>query len=124
VDQLEEKSLPPKEACYSKLNEEDITDQDYEHAKTVWKKNRYKNCKYQELYNISDALLLTDILANFRDVCIKNCNLDPAWFYTASGLAWEAMLKITKVELELLSDVDMMLMLKQRIRGGVAMDSN
>ena len=73
--------------------------------------------EYQELYNISDALLLADVLANFRDVCIKNYNLDPAWFYTAPGIAWEAMLKITKVELELLSDVDMMLMLRQGIRG-------
>ena len=80
--------------------------------------------EYQELYNISDALLLADVLANFRDVCIKNYNLDPAWFYTAPGLAWEAMLKITKVELELLSDVDMMFMLRQGIRGGVAMVSN
>jgi len=80
--------------------------------------------QYQELYNISDALLLADVLANFRDVCIKNYNLDPAWFYTAPGLAWEAMLKITKVELELLGDVNMMLMLRQGIRGGVAMVSN
>jgi len=80
--------------------------------------------EYQKLYNISDALLLADVIANFRDVCIKNYNLDPAWFYTAPGLAWEAMLKITKVELELLSDVDMMLMLKQGIRGGVAKASN
>jgi len=88
VDQLEEKSLPPKEAFYSKLNEEDITDQDYEHAKTVWKKIGIKTVReYQELYNISDALLLADILANFRDVSIKNYNLDPAWFYTAPGLA-------------------------------------
>ena len=100
VDRLEENSLPPKEAFYSKLNEENITDQDYEHAKTVWKKFGIKTVRqYQELYNISDALLLADVLANFRDVCIKNYNLDPAWFYTAPGLAWEAMLKITKVSM-------------------------
>ena len=118
VDRLEDKSLPPKEAFYSKLNEENITDQGYEHAKTVSKKFGIKTVReYRELYNISDALLLADVLASFRDVCTENYNLDPAWFYTAPGLAWEAMLKITKVELELLSDVDMMLMLRQGIRG-------
>jgi len=110
VDQLEEKSLPPKEEFYSNLNEEDITDEDYEHAKTVWKKFGIKPVsEYQELYNTSDALLLADVLANFRDVCIKNYSLDPAWFYTAPGLAWEAMLKITKAEL------DMMLILRHGI---------
>jgi len=62
--------------------------------KTVWKKFGIKTVRqYQELYNISDVLLLADILANFRDVCMNNYNLDPAWFYTAPGLAWEAMLK-------------------------------
>ena len=80
VNRLQEKSLPSKEAFYSKLNEENITDQDYEHAKTVWKKFGIKTVRqYQELYNISDALLLADVLANFRGVCIKNYNLDPAW---------------------------------------------
>ena len=88
LDRLEEKYLPPKEAFYSKLNEENITDQYYEHAKTVWKKIGIKTVRqYQELYNISDALLLADVLANFREVCIRNYNLDPAWFYTAPGLA-------------------------------------
>ena len=76
VDRLEEKSLPPKETFYSKLNEENITDQDYEHAKTVGKKFGIKTVsEYQELYNISDALLLADVLANFRDVCIRNIQL-------------------------------------------------
>ena len=66
--------------------------------------------KYHDIYNRSDVLVLADVFGNFRDVCIKNYNLDPAWYYTAPGLAWNAALKITGVKLELLSDRDMLLM--------------
>ena len=79
---------------------------------------------YHDLYNQSDVLLLADVFENFRDVCLKNYNLDPAWYYTAPGLAWDAALKITRVELELLSDPDMLLMIEQGLRGGVSMISN
>ena len=79
---------------------------------------------YHNLYNRVDVLILTDVFENFRDICIKNHNLDPAHYYTAPGLAWDAALKVTKVELELLSDMDMLLMVKKGIRGGVSMISN
>ena len=67
---------------------------------------------------------MADVFENFRDICIKNYNLDPAHYYTAPGLAWDAALKSTKVELELLSDMDMLLMVEKGIRGGVSMISN
>ena len=67
---------------------------------------------------------MADVFENFRDICIKNYNLDPAHYYTAPGLAWDAALKVTKVELELLSDMDMLLMVEKGIRGGVSMISN
>ena len=68
-----------------------------------------KNLKdNHNLYNQVDVLLLTDVFENFRDICIKNYNLDPAHYYTALGLAWDAALTVTKVELELLSDMDML----------------
>jgi len=60
---------------------------------------------------LSDVLLLADVVENFRDVCIDNYGLDPAWYYTSPGLAWNAALKMTGVELELLSDYDMLLMI-------------
>jgi len=56
---------------------------------------------------------------NFKDLCIQNYKLDPAWYYTCPGLAFDAALKITDVKLELLSNYDMILMIKRRIRGGV-----
>ena len=119
MDKLAEAALPLKEAFYSKLNDEQISDEDYEHAKKIWKEFNMKTLmEYHELYNISDVLLLADVFENFRDVCIKHYNLDPAWYLTAPGLAWDAMLKTTKVKLELLTDIDMLLMIKNGIRGG------
>ena len=79
---------------------------------------------YHNLYNQVDVLLLADVLENFRDICIKNYKLDPAHYYTAPGLAWDAALKVTEVELKLLSDIDMLLMVEKGSRGGVSMISN
>ena len=78
---------------------------------------------YHDLYLKSDVLLLAHVFENFRDVCMENCKLDPAWYYTAPGLAWDACLKKTKVDLELLKDPDMLLMVEKGIRGGVSMIS-
>ena len=82
----------------------------------------FKDC--HDLYNVSDVLLLADVIENFRDVCMENYQLDPAWYYTDPGLAWDAALKITEVQLELLSDPDMLLMFEKGIRGGISMVSN
>jgi len=64
--------------------------------------------------------LLADVFDNFRDMCIKNYGLDPAWYFTSPELAWDAALKTIGVELELLSNYDMLLMIKQGIRGGIS----
>ena len=125
VDRLKETRLPPKSAFYSKLNDADISDEDYEHARTVWKEFGRKTLReYHDLYNLSEVPLLADVFENFRDVCIDNYGLDPAWYFMSPGLAWDAALKTTGVELELLSDYDMLLMIKQRIRGGISTISN
>ena len=65
-------------------------------------------------------ILLADVFETFRDVCMTNYELDPAWYYTAPGLAWDAALKMTKVELELLTDIEMLDMAEEGIRGGVS----
>ena len=67
----------------------------------------------------SDTLLLADVFENFRQSCLKNYELDPAHFVSLPGLAWQACLKKTKVELELLTDYDMLLMPEEGIRGGI-----
>ena len=124
-ERFNDEQLPPKEAFYSKLTDECISDDDYKHAHAVWDEFGMKTFKdYHDLYNKSDVLLLADVFENFRDVCMKNYQLDPAWYYTAPGLAWDACLKKTGVELELLSDPDMLLMFEKGIRGGISMISN
>ena len=74
----------------------------------------------EKYISFTKDMLLADVFENFRDVCIENYKLDPAWYYTAPGLAWDACLKKTEVRLELLNDVDMLLMIEKRIRGGVS----
>ena len=82
-EKLKEIELPPKEAFYSKLNDEGISDEDYKHARKVWEMSEMKNLKnYHNSYNQVDVLLLADVFENFRDICIKNYKLDPAHYYT------------------------------------------
>ena len=108
LEKLNEKELPPKKTFYSNLNDEVISDEDYEHAQKVWKEFGMKSMRdYQDLYLMSDVLILADVFENFRKVCLDNYKLDPAWYYTSPGLSWDAMIKLTKVELELLTDPDM-----------------
>ena len=112
IEKFSETQLPPQESFYSKLNGEVISDDDYSHAQKVWDEFQCKTFRdYHDLYNVSDVLILADVFENFRDVCIENYNIDPAHHYTAPGVAWDAALKMTKIELELLSDYDMLLMM-------------
>ena len=115
-----ETKLPEKEQFYSNLNLENITDADYMHAKRICKDFEIKkSAEYHDLYLKSDVLLLTDVFENFRIICFKIHNLNLIRFISAPGLAWQAALKKTKVNLELLTDIDMLLMVENRIRGGI-----
>ena len=71
------------------------------------------------MYVQSDVLLLVDAFENFRNMCIDVYELDPAHFLSAPGLAWQACLKKSRVELELITDFDMLLMVEEGIRGGM-----
>ena len=125
LEKLKETKLPPKEAFYSRLNDGGISDEDYAHAQKVWRMFKMEYFKeYHELYNKVDVLLLADVFENFRNICLENHELDPAHYYTAPGLAWDTALKITGVNLELLSDIDMLLIVEKGIKGGVSMISN
>ena len=115
-----EKELPVKESFYSNLTMEDISDTDYKHASNVFEKFYLNNLgDYHDLYVRSDMLLLADVFENFRNSCLNNYELDPAHFVSLPGLAWQACLKKTNVELELITDYDMLLMIENGIRGGI-----
>ena len=119
-EKFNETSLPSKQEFYSNLNMEDIDKTDYRHGNNVFKSFKLENVgDYHDLYVKSDTLLLADVFENFRDMCIKEYELDPAHFVSLPGLAWQACLKKTNVELELLTDYDMLLMVEKGIRGGI-----
>ena len=93
LERFDEISLPNKEAFYSSLNMEDITDVHHRHAKRVFKNLYNKDLgDYHDLYVQSDTLLLADVSENFRNKCIEMYELDPAHFLSAPGLAWQACL--------------------------------
>ena len=84
---FDETTLPPKEAFYSNLNLETISDDDYAHAQKVWEVFEIKNCgEYHDLYVQCDALLLADV-ENFKDKGIEIYELDPVYIMSAPGLA-------------------------------------
>ncbi len=118
---LNDVQLPPKEAFYSQLTDSHISDEDYEHAQKVWKAFGCKTMRdYHDLYLKTDVLLLADVMTEFRKTCKNTYGLDALHYYTSPGLAWDAMLKYTKTELDLISDPDMYLMIEKGIRGGVS----
>ena len=101
-EKFNDTKIPPREAFYSNLSGRGITEKDYKHAWNVWNSFKMKTFKeYHELYNITDVLLLADVFENFRDICLKNYGLDPVYYFTAPGLAWDACLKMTNIDLEL-----------------------
>ena len=119
-ERFNETLLPSKESFYSNLHMENIGDIDYRHGNNVFKRFKLKNLgEYHDLYVQSDTLLLADVFENFRNMCLKVYELDPAHFLSLPGLAWQARLKKTNVKLELLTDYDMLLMVEEGIRGGI-----
>ena len=86
----------------------------------MFKELKLKNLgNYHDLFLQSGTLLLADVYENFRNKCIEIYGLDPAHFLSATGLAWQACLKKTRVKLELLADVDMLLIIEKGIRGRI-----
>ena len=118
-ERFSEISLPNKEDFYSNLNMEDISNIDYRHANNVFKMFKLENLgDYHDLYVQRDTLL-ADVFNNFRDMCIKEYELDPAHFLSLPGLAWQTCLNKTNIELELLTEYDMLLMVEEGINGGI-----
>ena len=109
----------------SDLTGEDISDEDFEFYKEICNKFNIKTLgEYHDLYLQSDVLLLSDVFENFRETCFQYYKLDPAHYYSAPGLSWNACLKMTGIELELISDVDMYLMIEKGLRGGMSVISH
>lgn len=124
-EKLDYTQLPSKEDFYSKLNEEHITDEDYQHAQRVWSIFEMKTLRfYLETYLQNDVLLTADIIINFRKTCMKIYGLDPLRYYTLPSLSMDAMLKKTEVKLELLTCSEMYHFIERGMRGGLAVVSH
>ena len=72
--------------------------------------------EYHDLYLKTDVLLLANVYEKF----IKTYGLDPCHCFSSPGLSWDAVLKMTKVKLELISDIDMHLFIEKGMRGGIS----
>ena len=119
-ERFDETKLPSIDKFYSNLKLENLTDSDYRYVNRVFKKSELKNMvEYHDLYVNSDTLLLCDVFENVRNKCIEIYEVDPAHFLSAPRLAWQACLKKTGINIELLTDVHMLLMVEKGIRGRI-----
>ena len=120
-NRIEETELPNKKEFFNDLNNTAISDSEYQHARKVWDSFKIKNLgEYHDLYLKTDVLLLSDVFQNFRNKCLKYYGLDPCHYFTSPGLSWDAMLKKTKVKLDLITDIDMLLFIEKGMRGGIS----
>ena len=116
-----ENSIPAREIFYNKQTQSDIADEDYEHAQKIFSKMRCKNLgEYMLLYVKTDALLLCDVFENFRELSLSYYGLDPCQYFSLPGLSYDAMLKMTGVKLDLITDIEMQTMIEDNIRGGIS----
>ena len=119
-EKFNETSALEKEDFYSHLDMEEITYADYAQEKIVCKDFEIKNLgEYHDLYVQSDTLLLADVFDNFRNISLEIHELYPAKFFSCPGLAMQATFKKIKIELDLLTDIDMLLMVEKGLRGAI-----
>ena len=124
-EKFNQTELPAEGHFYSILNDQHITNDEYDHAKKVWKAFKIKTMgEYHDLYLGSHVLLLADVFKSFRKTCLQYYSLDPCHYLTSPGLSWDAMLKMTNIKLELMIDVDMYQFIEKRMRGGVSYIAN
>ena len=124
-EKFNQMELPNKDEFYSIQNDQHITDDEYDHANKVWNTFMIKTMgEYHDLYLVSNILLLTDVFENFRKTCMQYYKLDPCHYFTSPSLSWDAMLKMTNIKLELMTDIDMFQFIEKGMRGGVSYIAN
>ena len=95
---FDQTELPTTDQFYSILNDQHITNDEYNHAKKVRKVFNIKTMgEYHDLYLKSDVLLLADVFESFRKTCLQYYKLDPCNYFTSPRLSWDAMLKMTNI---------------------------
>ena len=108
--------MPDKSKFFSSLKDSGINEKEYERAVNVWKLFKINNFgHYHDLYLKTDVLLLVDVFEKFVKICLNYYRLDPCHFFSSSRLSWDATLKMTKIKLELISDVTLHLLFEWEV---------
>ena len=127
-----EKKLPARKNVFSstkkgkigddgKISDGHISVKDYLTCEKIWDKFEMKNMgDYHDHYLKKDVLLSADVFEKFIDTCLKFYGLDPCHYFSSPGLNWDAMLKMTGVKLETISDTDKYLFIEKGLRGGIS----
>ncbi|GBN08354.1 hypothetical protein AVEN_87773-1 [Araneus ventricosus] len=120
IDKLKEKQLPARAAFFNVLTNMPITETEYNHAQLVFQNFKCKTlADYLELYQNVDTIMLAEVFISFRRTAMQYYELDPVHFVTSAELTWNAGLKFTKVELQLLSNVNDYIWFESQMRGGI-----
>ena len=124
-DKFEDTKLPPREQFYSHLKAESVSEDEYAYAQKIWNKFNIQNLSHcHDLYLTLDVFLLADVFENFRRMSLNYYELDPCHYHTFPELLFDACLKMTKLELELLCDPEQFHFVENSIRGGVSVVSH
>ena len=119
-DRLNENKLPSIESFFSKLSNKNITKKEYNSAVTLFESMKCKTIKdYHDIYLKLDVLLLADIIENYRELSIKQMNIDPSYYISTPSFAYDCMLKDTSVKCDPLHDKSMYDMLQRGSIGGI-----
>lgn len=119
-EKLKQTSLPEKKHFYSSLTDSHITDENYQHALEIWNILEVKNFKnYMLFYNKLDVLLLSIVFEKLRDTFMEKYELDCSAYISLPALAFNSMLKLTGVEIELITDINIFLWVEKTQRGGM-----
>jgi len=118
---IKTKKIPCKKSFYSSLSEETISDENYAFAKSVWKKFNCNNLlDYTKIYCKIDTILLAEVFEQFRTDMHNFSGLDPAHYISLPAYTYDSMLKLTKCEIELPTDINMVQLLERGKRGGMS----
>ena len=116
-----ENKLPDICKFFSSLKDNCIGEKDYLKANNNWNVFKINTMDdYHDLYLKTNVLFLADVFEKFINICLDYYGLDPCHYFSSPGLCWDAMLKITRTELELISDIDMHLFIEKGMRGGIS----
>ena len=113
-NKFSENKLPDRCKFFSSLKEKYISEKDYLKANNICNVFKIDTVgDYHDLYLKTDVLLLADVFEKFIKHCLNYYGLDPCHHFSSPGLSWDAMLKMTRIKLDLISEIDIYYLLKK-----------